>query len=223
MKINNYRKSIRLNGWDYTRPGAYFITIVVKDRMCLFGKIANGKMRCNDYGLMVNEEWLKTSEIRKNVVLDEFVVMPNHFHGIIVLHQQAIQSIEEHQYDRTILRRNISGLPEKATHRVAADVSNDQLGARSNGPASGSIGAIVGQFKSIVSKRINRLRGTPGDPIWQRDYYDHIGRNPKDLDRIRRYIRNNPLKWELDSEYSKTQYPLKVSFLTLDLVSVGVK
>lgn len=81
----HHRKSIRLKGYDYTYAGWYYVTICTKDRKNLFGEIIKGEMILNDFGKIVNEEWLKTKEIRKNIDLDSYVVMPNHFHGTLII------------------------------------------------------------------------------------------------------------------------------------------
>jgi len=86
LSKNKYRiESIRLPGYDYSQPGGYFITIVTHNRQCLFGEIVNGEMRLNEYGELVKTEWQKTGIIRPNIVIDAFVVMPNHFHGILII------------------------------------------------------------------------------------------------------------------------------------------
>ena len=93
MKYNpeiHHRHSIRLKGYDYSSNGAYFITICVKNRECIFGEIINGEMYLNDYGKIVSEEWLKTEKVRKNIIIDEFVIMPNHFHGIIIIDNSKV-------------------------------------------------------------------------------------------------------------------------------------
>jgi REP element-mobilizing transposase RayT len=170
----HHRRSIRLPGYDYTQPGAYFITLVTHDRMPLFGEIVGGEMRLNEYGKIVRAEWFRTAIVRPYVVLypNEFVVMPNHVHGIIWI----------------VNADNVG-----ATRRVAPTT-------RPHGPDSGSIGAIIGQFKSVTTKRINALRNTPGAPIWQRNYYEHIIRNDETLARIRAYIQSNPQRWAEDRE-----------------------
>ncbi len=175
---NHHRRSIRLKGYDYTQPGAYFITICTKDRAHLFGEVVNGEMRLNDAGRIVWEEWFKTATLRPYVQLneDEFVVMPNHIHGIIWIVDDV-----------------------GATRRVAPTRVAPTMDAP-HGPKSGSIGAIIGQFKSVTTKRINDLRGTPGVPVWQRNYYEHIIRNEEALERIRTYIQTNPLRWAFDRE-----------------------
>jgi REP element-mobilizing transposase RayT len=128
-------------------------------------------MKLNTSGEIVWEEWFHTAQIRPNVQLheDEFVVMPNHVHGIIWI------------------------VDEKATHRVAPT-------KHPRDPKPGSLGAIIGQYKSITTKRINQLRNSPRIRGWQRNYYDRIIRNESELDVIRKYIQTNPFNWEMDQD-----------------------
>jgi putative transposase len=133
------RRSIRLRGYNYTAPGSYFVTIVTHRRICLFGEIADGLMRLNEWGIIARDEWLKTAAIRSEITLDEFAIMPNHIHAIVTIMECGNE-------------------PVGATRRVAPTL------------VAQSIGAIMAQYKSVVSKRINRIRGTPGIPIWQRNY-----------------------------------------------------
>ena len=181
MKDNTdrHRRSVRLQGYNYAHPGAYFVTICTQGRKCLFGEITNGEMRLNPFGNVVLEEWIRTAKVRKNIELDSFVVMPNHFHGIIELFDTAVGATR---------RVALSG----TTHRVAPTMAM--------GPASGSIGAIIGQFKSVVTKRINEMRGILSSPLWQRNYYEHVIRNENELNKIREYILSNPLQWVQDRE-----------------------
>lgn len=171
--FNHNRRSTRLRGYDYSRTGTYFVTMCTNGRECLFGEIDNEEMRLNQLGKIVVEEWLKTKEIRPSVKLDEFVVMPNHVHAIL----------------------KIKATPVGATRRVAPTKTNP-------GPRlePGSLGAIIGQFKSISAKRINNAGGIPGCPVWQRNFHDHIIRNEDDMERIRKYIRENPRNWPGDDE-----------------------
>jgi REP element-mobilizing transposase RayT len=173
--LYHHRKSIRLREYDYTNPNWYYVTICTHDKKKIFGEVENGKMILNKFGKIVEEEWIKTKEIRKNVDLDYYVVMPNHFHGII------INGANNNDVVGAI--RWIAPTKERITL------------------PSGSLGAIIGQFKSKVTKRI-RFEGIP-EFKWQRNYYEHIIRNDHDLYNIRTYIQNNPLKWELDEYYSK--------------------
>ncbi|GAB4545844.1 MAG: transposase [Anaerolineales bacterium] len=169
----HHRRSIRLKGYDYTRTGAYFVTIVAYQRECLFGNIQNNEIILNEWGEIVREEWERTAVVRPNVELGDYVIMPNHIHGIL------------------IFADDIAG----ATRRVApANIASTKT------ILPNSLGSVIGQFKSIVTKRINRLQNVSGLPVWQRNYYDHIIRNEKEMDRIARYIQTNPLRWAEDHD-----------------------
>ena len=125
---NHHRRSIRLKGYDYSQAGAYFVTICVQNRECLFCEIVDGQMQLNDAGKIVQEEWLRTGEIRPNVELDAFMVMPNHFHGIIVMHQDC------------------RGTLQRAPTQNAPTV--EQFGK----PTSNTIPTFVRLFKSVIAK-----------------------------------------------------------------------
>lgn len=170
--FKHHRRSIRLKGYDYTQAGVYFVTICVAQRECLFGEIVDGEMRLNEYGRIVAEEWARTATMRSNVELGEFVVMPNHAHGIIVLTDNDVG----------------------ARRRLAP--TTEQFGK----PIAGSLPTIIRAFKSAVTYRINILRQTSGAPVWQRNYWEHIIRNERELERIRAYIINNPANWSIDEE-----------------------
>lgn len=183
-----HRRSIRLKGYDYTRPGAYFITVCTRDRACLFGEVKAGKVELNQWGIIVQECWHDLPKHFSNVKLDSFVVMPNHVHGIVIITRSPC--------------RGDAGVaptyqPYSSHRRHPASVSAPAVPC---GPKPASIGAIVGSFKSAVTRRINELRQTPAAPVWQRNYYEHIIRDDASLERIRAYIRNNPLQWALDRE-----------------------
>jgi REP element-mobilizing transposase RayT len=175
MKYNpdiHHLRSIRLPVYDYTSSGAYFITICTHNRQNLFGEIVDGEMILNEYGEIVRDEWLNTGNIRSNIIIDEFVVMPNHVHGILIIGD------------------NRWGV------WPYAPTNNGQI--QSFKSPSKTIGSIVCGFKSTITKKINQIRNTPTNPIWQRNYYEHIIRNDDELNHIREYIINNPLQWELD-------------------------
>lgn len=174
MKFNSshYRNSTRLKGYDYAQEGAYFVTLCTYHNQSIFGDInADGEMLLNTIGCIVLEEWERTETIRENVILDEFVIMPNHIHGIVIITTEVCQR----------------QTPTQA-----------QFGK----PVPNALGTIIGQFKSIVTKRIGKLYGTTSDTVWQKNYHDHIVRNEKALNNIRRYIQNNPLRWSID-RYNK--------------------
>ncbi len=155
------RRPIRLQGYDYSRAGAYFVTVCTHDRLCLFGEIADRRMALNDAGRMVQQVWDDLPNHYSHVELDECVVMPNHVHGIVVIVGAGFKPAPTKRH----------GLPE-----------------------------IVRALKAFSARRINEIRNTPGVKLWQRGYYEHIIRNDDELNRIREYIANNPMKWEMDRE-----------------------
>jgi putative transposase len=173
MLPHTVRKPTRLAEYDYSCTGGYFITLVTQNREHLFGEIIDEVMQINPNGMIVSEEWILSPFIRKEVTLDAWCVMPNHFHAIVMIQNLVMTST--HDRDANVVRKLIR--PR-------------------------SLGSLVGGFKSAVTKRINEGRQTPRLPVWQRNYHDHIIRDEDDLNRIREYISNNPLKWELD-KYSK--------------------
>jgi putative transposase len=173
---SHHRRSIRLKEYDYTTTGYYYITICSHDHQCLFGEVKNGKMTLNHTGQIVETEWNKTPDIRSNISLDEFVIMPNHLRAIVII-------------DNTVgAHRNVPLLSKSPTF--------EQFGKST----PNSIPTIVKLFNSTVTKQINILRNTPAQPVWQRNYFERVIRNDKKLFNIRQYIINNPLKWELDND-----------------------
>jgi putative transposase len=168
----HHRNSIRLRAHDYTSSGAYFVTVCAAQKQHLFGDILEGEMALNDLGRIVLECWNALPEHFPNVALDEFVVMPNHVHGIVLIERPPVGA------------RHAS--PLHATEKPK------------NGVPAGSLGAIVGSFKSAVTKRVNESRGPPGVPVWQRNYHERIIRSDRELEDTRRYVTNNPLAWALD-------------------------
>ena len=174
-EIPNYSNlgSKRLPSHDYSQPGAYFVTICAAERQCLFGEIVDGQMKLNRDGLIVAKQWAGLPGHHVNVSLDEFVIMPNHVHGILFLSNGSPSSV------------GAGFQPADASHPTK--------------PKHG-LPEIIRGFKTYSSLEINRLLGTPGNPVWQRNYYEHVVRTEDDLDAIRRYIVENPLKWAEDEE-----------------------
>ena len=191
----HHRRSIRLKGYDYSQAGAYFITICTQDRACLFGKVVNGEMRLNDAGRMVLAEWNMLPERFPHVVLDAFVVMPNHVHGIVVITNPATDDTATTA--PTIVGTGLVPVPDDgATTRVAPTVGDI---------VAPTVGDIVGAFKSRVTVEYIRGVKTSGWPpfrgrLWQRNYYEHIIRNERALNAIRQYIIENPRRWQMDRE-----------------------
>jgi len=191
-----HRRSIRLEEHDYASEGGYFITLVTHHRIPLFGKVDNDEMKMNQFGQIVKQEWFRTAKLRPNVELleDEFVVMPNHIHGIIWLFdEKVIQQISP------ILNNKFEGVNSKNYSVCTGDLQVARTSPR--GPSSGSIGAIVAGYKSAVTKRINTIRKVKGEPVWLRNYYEHIITTEKEYENIVDYIQFNPMKWGKKDEY----------------------
>jgi len=181
----HHRRSIRLPGYDYTRAGAYFVTVVTYQRDCILGDILEGEIRLSSAGEIVRREWERLAQRFPHVVLDFYVIMPNHLHGIIVITD-----------DRRGTADSGDPLILSSSRRAPTTTTGEKFGE----PIPGSLPTIIRSYKSATTLRINYLRGTPGTPVWQRNYYEHIIRDEKEMDAIRQYILNNPQQWELDPE-----------------------
>ncbi|HZQ08356.1 MAG TPA: transposase [Anaerolineae bacterium] len=185
----HHRRSIRLQGYDYTQAGLYFVTIVAFGRELLFEN--------SIFKRIVETYWKKIPQHFDSVSLDEFVVMPNHLHGIILIEDarrgEALPKVSPLTGHRTTIQR------KRTVNNVVGNASPLQS-AMPRAVDSGSLGAIVGNFKSITARRINAVRHSPSAPVWQRNYYEHIVRHEDDLNRIRAYILNNPTQWASDQE-----------------------
>jgi REP element-mobilizing transposase RayT len=198
MKYNpefHHRRSIRLKEYDYSQAGAYFVTLCVWQKKCLFGTIVDGIMNLNGNGRIVEKEWLNTGAVRPHVDLDEYMVMPNHFHGILVIGNNDLVGA------RRCLAQNAMPQDETMSSECGA-IHGETRATQRVAPTikSGTMGAIIGQFKSMVTKQINIIRDTAGAPLWQRNYYEHIIRDERELYAVRKYIRYNPQKWDEDEE-----------------------
>ena len=181
----HHRRSIRLPGYDYRSPGAYFVTICVQRGECLLGQVVDGEMRLSEWGQVASHYWGRIPDHFDHVQLDAWVVMPNHLHGIIVIAGRGEASP--------------ASTSSAVTLAPGAVPSLDKGAARDASPLqSGSLGAVVGNYKSVTTRRINQLRDMPGTPFWQRNYWEHIIRNEQSLNRIREYIGDNPARWPED-------------------------
>jgi REP element-mobilizing transposase RayT len=172
------RRSIRLQGYDYSQAGAYFVTACAHNRECLFGSIENGIVTLCECGGIVQTEWIKTAEIRSEVTLDAFVVMPNHFHAILFIDNGSVGA--------------------------QVVVAHTAVGAHGRAPlqrSPKSLGSLMAGFKSAATKRINETRNSPGIPVWQRNYYERVIRNEEELNAIRQYIIDNPARWTEDRNH----------------------
>lgn len=181
----HHRRSIRLKGYNYSLAGAYFITICAHQRECLFGEVIAGAMILNRLGQVVKWHWYTLPKIHRRLQLDEFVVMPNHLHGILVL------ADDDNGVVGAGLGNNLSVYTENLSAKPAP--TEDIATKREHG-----ITEIIRGFKTFSARRINQIRHTRGISLWQRNYYEHIIRNEESLNTIRQYIINNPLSWEVD-------------------------
>lgn len=191
---NKYRiPSARAPFWDYRWAGAYFITICTHNREHYFGEIENGKMNLTPIGEITQEEWTKTPDIRPdmNLKLGEFVVMPNHFHGILI--------IGDNEYNGGDGDNGGNGNGRDAMHCVSTPTPTETT--NQFGPQRKNIASIIRGFKSSVTKNA-RIINHP-DFAWQPRFYDHIIRDDKSFDAISNYIINNPITWDKDKMNGK--------------------
>lgn len=181
----HHRRSIRLPGYDYAEPGGYFVTIVVQHRRILLGEVNGGCVLLSPAGEMVKAVWEETPQRFPGVEVDTFVVMPNHFHGVVIIRPP-------NRVGAQFIAPNSQSFP------VDAGGMNP---ARAKNPAdtNPSLGEIVRAFKAVSTRRI-RTRGMTSF-AWQRNYYEHIIRDEDDLNRVRQYVIENPVYWEQDPEH----------------------
>ncbi len=181
----HHRQSIRLQGYDYSQAGAYFVTVVTHQRDCLFGEIENGELILNELGKIADECWRAIPEHFPFVELGVHVIMPNHMHGMIVI------------------RADDPGIGRGAA--MLRPYDDDDGNAHKINVKPGSLGAIIRSYKSAVSYRSNKEHNVTG--VWQRNYYEHIIRNEHEMDNIWRYIGSNPAQWDDDDENPRRAMP----------------
>ncbi|HHT9108722.1 MAG TPA: transposase [Candidatus Wunengus sp. YC64] len=172
-------ESTRLKDYDYSRNGAYFVTVCTKNSMHLFGSIVDQKLIPNRQAEVITECWLGLPAHYTNCVLDKFIIMPNHVHGIIIIDNEIAET--GLKLNNTIVETGLK------------PVSTAGWGTKPY-----SLSEIIRGFKTFSARRINEYQNTRGKAFWQSRFYDHIIRNREELNRIRQYIIENPLKWELE-------------------------
>ena len=196
MKYNpekHHRRSIRLQGYDYSKEGMYFITLCCDGRLNRFGKIENKQMFLNENGKIAYDEWMKLPERFPNFELDVFQIMQNHIHGIIVLTPAVGAGFTPAHDD------NDQSIDKRATARVAPTAA--PTAAPTVAP---TIGDIVGAYKSLVSNeclKIYKSNNEKMGKLWQRNFFEHIIRNEQSYQKISDYIINNPANWKNDGFY----------------------
>jgi putative transposase len=180
----HHRRSIRLKGYNYSQPGAYWVTMVTQGREPLFGEIADGAMQLNTLGKIVWAIWSRLPAYFP-IRHDEWVIMPNHIHGIIFI-------LDHGRGEASAVKK-----PDRS-ELLSADASPQRAPI---GTTPGSLGAIIQNFKSVSTRKINRARDVLGVPVWQRDYYERVVRDEVELAQFRQYIQQNPRRWMEDDEY----------------------
>jgi REP element-mobilizing transposase RayT len=227
----HHRRSVRLKGYDYSAEGMYFVTVCTQEYENLFGGITDNHMRLNDAGRVVEKIWRALPDRFPMVALDEYIVMPNHFHGIIII-------INENGSDpvRALLAAPSTAAPTQAGNQDLLDIDEaknigkrmglasrgenrcgssglEKKGAASSfekkGAASSArtttLGEIMRAFKSIAAIEINRILDRGGMPVWHRNYFERIIRDERELNNIREYISTNPARWAEDPENRQGQ------------------
>lgn len=178
------RRSIRLPAYDYRQPGAYFVTVCAFERRCIFEDLLLRRV--------VERTWLSAVDETTCLESGDFVVMPNHVHGVVWIRTPVGARHSESPYLPEAPSDWQNDIPEMAAGPGASPLQRLAI------PQAGSLGAIVGSFKSVSARRINRLYRTPGAPVWQRNYYERVIRDERELAAIREYILDNPRKWADD-------------------------
>ncbi|HXX35432.1 MAG TPA: transposase [Thermodesulfobacteriota bacterium] len=169
------RKPIRLRNYDYSHSGYYFVTVCTQHRKEWFGKVRNGQMELNIFGEIAEDLWTEIPGHFGYVRVDEFAVMPNHVHGVL------------------IIERDLVGNAYMRSHQGNASMHS------LHDKTKMLLSKVVQQYKASVTRRINSS-GTDDRFVWQKSFYDHIVRSEKSLGLIREYIQNNLLKWDSDRE-----------------------
>lgn len=183
---NKYRiESTRLKNWDYAQAGYYFMTICVKNRQCVLGEVVADQVHLSPQGSIVKEHWYDLPNHYRNCRLDEFIIMPNHVHGIIEI--RYCDNIGKPF--NNIIETDFKPVSTKTTW---TSMDNDGYGKRF------PLWEIIRGFETFSAIKINQYQNTVGRPFWQPRFHDHIVRNEKSLHNIRRYIQYNPFKWSLD-------------------------
>jgi len=172
---NQHRRSNRLRGYDYSQPGYYFVTLCTKNREYLFGEIKENQMILNEIGRIINRQWKELTFKYSNINNSDFIIMPNHIHGVIEL----------------IRRGLINQTPTLENNENWILMKNPEI----------TLGKIIRFFKAKSAFQIRSKSNI--FQIWQRNYYEHIVRNENDLNQIREYIQNNPYNWKMDENNIK--------------------
>ncbi len=213
----HHRHSIRLRDYDYSQAGGYFVTICTQDRKCVFGQIVDGEIYLNDLGQAVRWIWNAQPERFPDIKLDQYAIMPNHLHGIIILartdyfaHQDSYIAKVPDRFKKQAgaINRAPTKVPAPqqagAINRAPTKVpSPQQAGAINRAP---TLGEIIRTFKALTTRYLHAAGVS--DFAWQDNYFEHVIRNEDDLDRIRQYIIDNPTHWTENSSFTEEGFIL---------------
>jgi len=179
------RNALRLRGFDSASPGAYFVTVCTHRKACILGSVVDGESRPSATGKIVAAGWQELPDHYPSLEPDSMVVMPNHIYAIVFLPGPVGAGLR----------------PAPTPHEGSSE-------GRGEGRRV-TFSEVLRAFKSHSARRINIVRGTPGAPVWQRGFYEHVVRNEADLDRIRRYIEGSPQRWAEDDENPSPRQSLR--------------
>jgi REP element-mobilizing transposase RayT len=208
----HHRRSIRLQGYDYTSPGAYYVTLCSFGKQCIFGRVVNDQMHENECGKIVRQQWFESARIRQELELDAFTVMPNHLHGILwIVRPNGVRpgangarpaaNMVLARSERTKRVGPSGARPQPSTIR-SPERGRTPFGPTNRIPAMRphSLASWVAGFKSAVTSRVRKYWNKPNAIVWQEDYFEHVIRDEDELYRIRDYILTNPARWKFDHE-----------------------
>jgi putative transposase len=192
----HHRRSIRLKGYDYASEGAYYVTTVVQGRQCLFGEIVDREMHLNEYGRIIQKWWNEIPIHFPNVKVGAFITMPNHVHGIIFITNERRGEVHSPRNPpQNDLNHNYNIINPNLTRTQGGETPPQR---------KRSLGQIIAYFKYQSTKEINAIDHTGiVTKLWQRNYYEHVIRNERELQQKTDYILDNPSRWEEDQEYPK--------------------
>ncbi|MAU10378.1 MAG: transposase [Anaerolineaceae bacterium] len=187
------RRSIRLRHYDYRDPGAYFVTICTYRNHCVFGNVQDDAVILSDQGLIAKSIWEQIPTHFSFITLDHFVIMPNHVHGILLIGENANNLHTREQPDT---QTDVGAQYIVPLHQIKRSFGS---------MVAGSLPSIIRTYKAAVTREINRVCNTSSSKIWQRNYYEHVIRDERDLNRIREYIQTNPSRWAQDEYYREIE------------------
>ena len=202
------RKPTRLKDYDYSKGGGYFVTICTKNRMNRFGNIVNGEMVLNSSGKIASSMVAGITKVFNNILIDRFIVMPNHVHCIInIIENLPVGNASERritQSSQTFIERLTPNAAMSSEMRSVDDTPNDRTKML--------LSKVVQLYKSSVTKRVKKIEKSVYS-LWQSSFHDRIIRNEREYGNIQLYIVNNPLRWELDIENNINERMAKITHL----------